>query len=235
MFTQSARYYDLIYSKKDYETEVEILLQIIHQRLSTGSRKLLDVACGTGRHIESLKEHFEVEGLDLNAELLEIAAQRNPDVPFHCGDMISFELNKKFDIVTCLFSSIGYVKTKENLCQAIRCMGKHVAPGGLLIIEPWFTPDSWTANTVHALFIDEPDLKIARINTSLVEGRLSIFDFHYLVGTPQETIHFVESHALGLFETSEIVDAFRSAGFIVFFDPKGLTGRGLFTGHLPAL
>ncbi|NPV77965.1 MAG: class I SAM-dependent methyltransferase [Anaerolineae bacterium] len=233
MYSKSARYYDVIYSEKDYAGEAAVLAQWIEQYLRSDQRRLLDVACGTGRHIEYLKRNFEVEGIDISPELLEIAAQRNPEIPFHCGDMISFELDKKFDVVTCLFSAIGYVKTLDRLNQAVRSMTKHLVPGGLLIIEPWFTPDTWIPNTVHSLFVDEEDFKLARINTSLVEGRVSILDLHHLVGTPQQTNYFVEHHELGLFESEEMLDVYRRNGFYVFYDSEGLTGRGVYIGRLP--
>ena len=193
---------------------------------------MLDVACGTGHHIEYLKEHFAVEGLDISEELLEIARQRNPDVLFHQADMIHFELGRRFDVVTCLFSSIGYVRTIENLRRAINCMAQHVMPGGVVFIEPWFTPDTWRPGTVHAQFIDEPEVKIARVNTSFAEGRLSYFDLHYLIGTPEGTEHFVERHELGLFEQGEMVAAFEETGLEVSYDKEGLTGRGLYIGRL---
>lgn len=233
MYSQSAGYYDAIYSEKDYAGEADVLSHVIEQYLRSDQRRLLDVACGTGRHIEYLKRNFEVEGFDISPELLEIAAHRNPEIPFHCGDMVSFDLNKKFDIVTCLFSSIGYVKTLDRLNQAVHSMRKHLVSGGLLILEPWFIPDAWVPNTVHSLFVDEIDFKLARINTSLVEGHVSVLDLHHLVGTPQETIYFVEHHELGLFESGEMLDAYHRNGFDVFYEPKGLTGRGLYIGRLP--
>jgi hypothetical protein len=149
--------------------------------------------------------------------------------------MIAFNLGRKFDLITCLFSSIGYVKTLENLSKAITSMADHLIPGGLLLVEPWFTPDQWTPDTVHALFIDEPTLKIARVNTSYAEGRLSYFDLHYLIGTPQKTEHFVESHELGLFERGEMEAAFSDAGLQVAFHEEGLIGRGLYIARKPSV
>lgn len=235
MFTKTAHYYDLIYRDKDYAAEVNTILKLIHEYGLPNGDQLLDVACGTGHHIQYLKEHFNVQGLDLNPELLEIARQRNPEVPFHEGDMIDFDLGKKFDVITCLFSSIGYVKTLQNLRLAIDTMRAHLKPDGLLIIEPWFTPDEWTPATVHALFVDEPELKIARVNTSFARGRLSYFDLHYLIGTPQKTDHFVERHELGLFEREEMEDAFSHAGLEVAFHEEGLIGRGLYLAKEPSL
>jgi hypothetical protein len=111
-------------------------------------------------------------------------------------------------------------------------MAQHVVPGGVVFIEPWFTPDTWHPRTVHAQFIDEPELKIARINTSYAEGRLSYFDLHYLIGTPEGTEHFAEHHEMGLFEQDEMMAAFEEAGLQVSYDQEGLTGRGLYIGKL---
>lgn len=197
---------------------------------ATPRPRLLDVACGTGRHLEHLAPQFEAEGLDLVPAFLEIARRRNPALAFHVGDMRAFDLGRTFDVVTCLFSAIGYLTTLGDVEQAAHTFHRHLVPGGLALVEPWFTPDQWHPNTVHALFIDDPDLKIARVNTSFREGRLSVFDLHHLVGTPEGTEHFVEHHAMGLFETAELCGAFEEAGFDVAFDDEGLTGRGLLIG-----
>ena len=233
MFAKSAELYDKIYSFKDYAAEAEALVAVIRAKQESGGRRLLDVACGTGRHIERFKRSFEAEGLDADEALLEIARRRNPEVRFHCTDMLDFDLGTAFDVVTCLFSSIGYAKTSDDLARAVAAMARHLVPGGVLLIEPWFTPEAWRPDTVHAIFIDEPELKVARINTSKVEGRLSYFDFHYVVGTPEQTDHFVERHELGLFETSEMLAAMMAAGLAASHQPEGLVGRGLLVGKRP--
>ena len=230
-YEQSAALYDRIYSFKDYEAEVDRLIELVRPVLSTDAQKLLDVACGTGRHLAVLKQRFRAHGLDLSPGLLEIARNRNPEVVFHHEDMRSFRLAERFDLITCLFSSIGYATTRDDLCAAISCMADHLAPAGVLAIEPWFTPHQWMDHTAHALFIDDPDLKIARVNTSLVESNVSIIDLHHLVGTPERTVHFVEKHRLGLFTIDEMSAAFEEAGLDVTFDSEGITGRGLYIGR----
>lgn len=227
-FSKSAQYYDRIYSWKDYEKETQDIVRLIHSNLKSNGNRLLEIACGTGRHIELLKSEFEIEGLDIEPQLLDIARTRNPEILFHQADMTDFSLGNRFDIITCLFSSIGYVKTLENLHKAITCLQHHLVLGGILLVEPWFTPQTWVPNTVHALFVDEPELKIARVNTSSVEGTLSYFDLHYLVGTPEKTEHFVEHHEMGLFTTQEMLDAFHHVHLEVKYDPNGLMGRGLY-------
>ena len=110
-------------------------------------------------------------------------------------------------------------------------MAQHLTAGGVLMIEPWFTPETWRPGTVHARFIDESDLKIARINTSFVDGQLSSMDMHYLIGTPEGTEHYVERHELGLFTTEEMRHALMTCGLEVTYDATGLTGRGLYIGQ----
>ena len=101
----------------------------------------------------------------------------------------------------------------------------------MLVIEPWFTPENWHPNTVHSSFIEEPELRIARISTSFVEGRMSVFDLHHLVGTPEGTEHIVEHHEMGLFEVGEMTAAMEGAGLAVTYDSHGLSGRGLYIGR----
>jgi len=131
-------------------------------------------------------------------------------------------------VVTCLFSSIGYLTAIEDVTQALRTMGEHLKPDGVLIVEPWFTPDEWMPNTVHATLVDEPQLKIARLCTSLVEGTMSIVDLHYLIATPDGTRHVMEPHRLALYTLEQMTSAFAEAGLRVRRDEVGICGRGAY-------
>jgi hypothetical protein len=71
-------------------------------------------------------------------------------------------------------------------------------------------------------------LKIARINLCQREGNVSIFDFEYLVGTPDGIERFTEHHELGLFTVEQYLEAFRAAGLEADHDPEGPMGRGLY-------
>jgi len=229
MFAKSVKFYDAMYHFKDYTNASEQIHTLIQRHLPR-AKTVLDVACGTGKHLEQLQHHYDVEGLDINKDMLKIASNRCPGVPFHEGDITRFDLGRIFDVVTCLFSSIGYVKTPEKMHSAVSCMSRHLRPGGVLIIEPWFTPETYWTGKITANFVNEPELKIAWMYTSELAERVSIFDIHFLVGTPQGVEHFVERHEMGLFTHQEYIAAFNDAGMHVLYDSESPFGRGIYVG-----
>ncbi len=233
MFSRSTALYNSIYSFKDYEEEAARIHAFIQEHKRSPGDTLLDVACGTGKHLGFLSRHYRVEGLDLDPGLLEVARQENPDLVFHQGDMTSFDLGQQFDVVTCLFSSIGYAKTLETMRQTVEALSRHLRPGGVLLVEPWFTPDEYRPGMLDARFVDEPDLKIARMSLSEVVNGVSVLDFHYLVGTPQGIEHFTELHELGLFTRAEHLQALADTGLESGYDPQGLMDRGLYIAIRP--
>lgn len=236
MFSPSANFYDIIYETvgKNYELEANRLISFVRQHQNGHARTLLDVACGTGEHLKYLQKEFAVEGLDLDAELLKSVSQKLPNVPVHHANMLDFDLNQTFDVVACLFSSIGYAATNENLHLATKNMQKHTSAGGLLLIEPWFSPERFNSGVVHATFVNQPSLKIARMNVSkVIDGKISVLDFHYLVATPEGIKHFTEHHELGLFTHKEYLATFEECGMKTIYDEQGLNGRGLYIGVNP--
>jgi len=230
MYRDSARYYDAIYSFKDYGAEAAAVSAQIRAH-KPDAATLLDVACGTGAHLAHFAREYRVEGIDLSEEQLAIARARLPGIELHQGDMTTFDLGKTFDAVTCMFSSIGYVGTLDGLDAAIGRMAAHLAPGGVLVVEPWLPPDAFEAGHLSTLFVDEPDIAIARMSIAHKDGRRSWFDMEHLIGTTDGIERLTEHHELGLFTIEEHVAAFQRAGLTVEHDPEGPIGRGLYLGR----
>jgi SAM-dependent methyltransferase len=233
MYKQLADYYDEIYHFKNYQKEAEKIETLIQQYKKSSGNRLLDVACGTGSHIAYLRQHYVVEGLDFSPEMLRLARKKHPEVVFHRGDMTTFKLDNRFDVITCLFSAIGHVKTKVRMRRAVRNMASHLQRGGLVILEPWITPSNFKKGLVSFNFVDKPDLKIARINITKARGPISTLEFHFLIGTPNKVQHIVDRELLGLWTHQEYLDAFRDVGLEVVYDAEGLMGRGLYLGVKP--
>jgi SAM-dependent methyltransferase len=233
MFSKSQRYYDAIYSEKDYAQEAAHVKRLIAEHKRSEGNALLDVACGTGGHVPYLRDDFAYEGLDLDPEMLALARKRFPDMPFHQGDMVDFNLGRQFDVVTCLYSSIAYTETEQRLRQAIATMAGHLRPGGVLLVGAFLSPQDWMPGYLHAMFVDQPDFKLARMAVSGGEGNVAILDFHYLVATPAGIERFTERHELGLFAAEEYLAAFLQAGLEAHHDRQWLGGRGMYIGLRP--
>ncbi len=231
MFSKIAAWYDAIYSYKNYQQESEQIIDRIRTG-HPGAKTVLDVGCGTAEHDRYLAKVYQVDGLDITPEFVQIAAAKNPAGEYCCADMVGFALTKRYDVVLCLFSSIGYVKTFENVVRTLKQFKAHLNPGGIIMVEPWFTRESWhPGEKVYLQTGEREEGKICRMSVSGTEGNLAVLNFHYLLGTSQEIEYFTERHELGLFSVEEMHKAFDQAGLSVTFDQEGLTGRGLYVAR----
>lgn len=230
MYTDSSAFYDLIYSFKDYKKEAAEIIDIVKAK-RPGCKTMLDVGCGTSEHHKYLKDVYQIDGIDLNEKFIQIAQAKNEHGTYTLADMRNFRLNKKYDVIICLFSSIGYLKRLEEITLTLKNFGAHLNPRGLLMIEPWFTPGHYYTGKLGMLAFDKEDVKICRMTRSDRQNELSILNIHYLVATPENGIaHFEERHELRLTTVDEMLKAFEQAGFNVTFDEEGLTGRGMYYG-----
>ena len=226
-FVRSARVYDALTAQKDYRRAVRALTKAV-RIAAPHARSLLDVGCGTGRHLQHLRERFNVEGFDLSRQMLALARERCPGVRFHQGTLVDFNLARRFDVVTCLFGSIGYSETAANLRKAVRSMARHLHPGGVLIVEPWVSPDRFVTGRIVFDKAEEQGLKVARMYVTKRRGMRSIFDSHYIVATAGGVEHFTERQALGLFSDAQYRAAFENADLRVSATSPDLFGYGLY-------
>jgi SAM-dependent methyltransferase len=232
VYRKAALVYDAIYASmgKDYGEEADRLRELIHEHKNSAGRRLLDVACGTGSHLIHLQKHYEVQGLDLSRSMLRLARQKLPGALFVKGSMSRFRLDRRFDVILCLFSAIGYARTYGRLVRTFRNFHRHLEDGGIAVVEAWISPEDFLSGSLHGTFVDQKDLKAARITVSRKKHGLSINRFHYLVGTAEGIRHFTDTHRLGLFLKEEYRNAMVKAGFEWRFEPRGLAGRGLHIG-----
>ncbi len=209
--------YDLLYAAagKDYEREAEELHTLI-QRTRPGAASLLDVACGTGMHLLHLSRHYDVAGIDAEPAMVAEARSRLPGVSVTQGDMRSFGLERSFDVVTCLFSAIGYMGSPAELDEALAAFRRHLSPAGIVVVDGWVRRESWRdPGTVQVLSASEDDVAVARVVRSRRDGVHTTLELQHLIGSVNGIEHVVESHALTLFGDDEYRAAFERAGLAV--------------------
>jgi dTDP-3-amino-3,6-dideoxy-alpha-D-glucopyranose N,N-dimethyltransferase len=232
-YEHSVRPYELLHAArgKDHGREAAVVAERIRRR-RPDARTLLDVACGSGLHLAAFADAgFDVEGTDLSEAMLAAARARVPGVALHRADMRTFRLDRRFDAVVCLFSSIGYMTSLDDLATAVANMRDHLLPGGVLVVEPWFEPSDWQDGTVHSEAANAGDLAVARASRSWREGDVSIMEMQYAVAQPETSHSFTEVHRMGLFTVDQQLEVYRAAGLSVEHESPGITGRGLFVAQ----
>lgn len=230
LYNELARYYDLLYSFKDYKKEAQRIKTLISEYKTSKGNELLDVGCGTGHHVLYLKDDFSCTGIDISEEALKIARRNVGNAFFLKGDMRNFDLKKEFDVIICLFSSIGYVKTYQNLRKTLHNFARHLKKGGVALIEPWLTKSEYRIGSPHMTVYDGEDIKIARLSFPRLKGDLSVVDMHYLVVERGKGIrHAAEQHELGLFDVEKTLEYMKEAGLrSKFLREESLSQRGIF-------
>lgn len=231
-FHELAQYYDAINDRKDYRVESERLEAIARRYGRPAGATWLDVGCGTGRHLEFLRRHHAVIGVDLSPEMLRIARRRVPGVRLLRGDMRTFRLGRQFDVVSCLFSAIGHLASVRDVQKTFDNFARHLKPGGVAIVEPWIERSAFHPGMVFLQTYDGPSLKIARASFSSRRGRHSMIHYHFLIGEPRRKVRYFELVDDGLLLTrGELHALLKRSGLRPHFLTRGFTtGRGLFVG-----
>jgi SAM-dependent methyltransferase len=144
--------------------------------------------------------------------------------------MRDFDLGRTFDAITLMFSSIGYVESNAELDQTLRCLARHLVPGGVVIIEPWVFPDTFDPGYVSADLARDNGRTVARVSHSIQEGDAVKMTVHYISADVTGARHLSDTHRLRLFTREQYGDAFARAGCTAEFIQPERFGRGLFVG-----
>lgn len=234
---EHARLYEPVFRGrgKDFEDEARRLTDIVRARMPAAN-SLLDVACGTGAHLEAFGKLFgTVEGLEYAPAMRDIAVSRLPAVAIHSGDMRDFELDRSFDAVVCVGNSVACVADRNELIAAIGRMTAHLVPGGVLVVEPWFFPESFIDGHAGGALVKEEGRVIARITQSSRQGSKTRHEIKFVVADSSGISEFTEVLFVCLFAREDYEEAFERAGCSVELIPGlELAGRpnspGLFVG-----
>lgn len=237
LYHSLARFYDRIYAGREYRAEANELLEIARRTTSRRPRTLLDVACGTGAHLSHVRNRVAVAGVDSSPSMLAVARRRlGRAVPLRLGDMRSFDLRRRFDVVTCMFSAIAYLPTSRDRVRAFRNFYRHLVPGGVALVEGWILPHRWKGRLVSLMTYAGPEAKVARMSASSRHGNWSHIDMEYLIGEPGKPIvHVRESHDNPLVTAAAMLRDLRRAGFHARVVLSGrYRDRGLYVAQRPA-
>lgn len=213
-FSSIARYYDAMYVDPEaYREEAAQIIELCERYGRPQSRTLLDIACGTGEQSLHLSRRFSVTGLDLSPEMLQAARAKLPEASFLEGDMFRFQLDRRFDIVLNLYGSIGFASDTGELSAGIRRAWEHLEPGGLFLLTPWDTQETFQEKILTGSGL-RGGIHFCRMEAvRRVSPRKVQVDMRHLVGQDGEITALRHQQSITLFSETEYRSALAEAGF----------------------
>jgi len=229
-----AKYYDIVTQSKKYDREARTLKRVISKYKISGGKMLLDVGCGTGRHLAYLTNDFDCTGLDLHEEMLSVARKNVPKATFVQASMTEFHLSNKFDVILCMDSAIALVRTYRNLEKTVRNLSNHLKKGGIMIIdnESFFYSKS-KRQYMNLVTAQTSDIKIARVEYYRRKGNVLIEREDYMIAQRGKGIrHFADLQYVGMFDLERTMRIMEQAGLRPEFLKDALhRGSGLLLGY----
>jgi SAM-dependent methyltransferase len=221
---RNAALYDLFYADKPYEQEARFVHECLQRYGSRPARRLLELACGTGRHARALAGlGHEVVAIDRSEPMLACArggrdAPGAPPVSFLLQDMRTLELSPPpFDAAVCLFDSIGFVQTNEAILQVLAGVRRHLRPDGLFVFEFWHAPAMLRRyEPVRVRRWPGPHGDIVRVTETRLDVPKQLAEVRYTIFEPAADGRFErteETQVNRYFLVQEMAGLLRAAGF----------------------
>lgn len=190
VFGDYARYYDLLYRDKNYVEEAQFIRNLI-QTHAPQAKSILDLGCGTGIHASMLTQMgYLVHGVDASPEMLQTANNRIKALPkelanqlhFHQGDIRTFRLEQKFDVIISLFHVVSYQITNEDLVATFQTIKEHLNQGGIFIFDIWYGPAVLSDRpSTRIKRLEDDQISITRISEPYIYPNENLVDVHYQV------------------------------------------------------
>ncbi|MDQ3850373.1 MAG: class I SAM-dependent methyltransferase [Actinomycetota bacterium] len=130
-----APHYDLLTAGYEHRRWIAALHELVIRHGLPG-RRVLDLACGTGRAVQPLVAlGYTVTGCDLSPAMLEVARRAAPAAELFSADMRELPDVGRFDLVLCLDDTVNYLLSEDDLGAAMRSVARVLETGGLLVFD----------------------------------------------------------------------------------------------------
>ena len=214
MYKTISTYYDMMYvNEESYRSEVDGVVSLVEQYKTSKGNKLLDIACGTGAQAAYLQKHFAVTGIDLSEDMLGIAREKVRNATFVNADMCNFSLNDQYDVIVNLYGSIGQVDSLQQMQRSIECTYNHLKQGGIFILTPWSTKESFNEALVcRTKAIDFSGFCRMETVNRISDDKIRI-EYHHLISDNLEVTYYQHANVITLFSENEYESSIQKAGF----------------------
>lgn len=222
-----------VYSHRD-ESEAERLVELIVKSLGIKSdSKILDMACGSGRHaVIFAKRGFDVTAVDLSQMLLSdakaTARENDVKINFVLSDILDFQTTQRFSLSLNLFTSFGYFDDDEDNFRVILKAYDLLIDGGYFVID-YFNKNYLLKNLIPTTVFSENGLRITQ--NRAIQGTRVVKNITIENGGSVE--EFYES--VRLYSYDEMLDYINKTGFSIFKEYGNYNGNNFINESSPRL
>ncbi len=224
-----ASYYDLLYRDKSYENEAKYVRKLL-KKYAKGAKSILDLGCGTARHDELLCKYYDICGVDISLDMLEMAKKRAKEgnLSFIHSDILTLDLQKTYDGAISLFHVLSYQNTNKEAYKMFEVAKKHLKKGGIFIFDFWYGPAVLTdPPCVRVKKLENENIQVTRVANPMTHPMKNIVDVEYdifIKNKKTKSINeFEETHKMRYFFDNELELMCKKTGFKVLKKYKWLS------------
>ena len=227
-----SKYYDLLYKDKNYKLEIEYVLKILNNNNFKDFSSLLDLGCGTGKHLNLLSPSFQkCTGIDISHGMIDRAISESKNInniDYMVSDISNYNIEERYSCIVSLFHVFSYLVTDLQVNAFFENASKHSKKGAFLFFD-YYNHDGLMndrpSNRVKV--VENEEIKVyreAKPSLDISKRILTIeFDINLTDKNSNNEEHFFnESHSMRFFKQDEIESTALKFGFELISHHKWL-------------
>ena len=224
-----ADWWPVISPPAEYAEEAGLYTDMIRASAQRPVREVLELGSGGGNNASHMKRAFDMTLVEPSEGMRENSRKLNPECEHLAGDMRYVRLGRTFDAVF-VHDAVVYMTTEDDLRAALETVAVHLSPGGVALIAPDATRESFTEATEHGGGEDDASGRRARYLewTLPPEPGETTFTVHYafMLREADGSVRLVHDvHREGLFPRATWLRLFREVGLDAELAPRTIEGR----------
>jgi SAM-dependent methyltransferase len=227
MYDDIADWWPVISPPSEYAEEAALYEQMIHASARRPVREVLELGSGGGNNASHMKHAFAMTLVEPADRMRKISHKLNPECTHLPGDMRTFRLGRTFDAVF-VHDAVMYMRTEDDLRAALQTVEAHLAPGGVALVAPDATTETFSEATEHGGGEDESGRSARYLQWTLApEPGESTHTVHYafLLRERDGSVRAVHDiHREGLFPRATWLRLFDEVGLMAELVPRTIEG-----------
>ena len=223
-----ADWWPVISPPSEYAEEGTLYVGMIRDAASGPVREVLELGSGGGNNASHMKHAFAMTLVEPADGMRELSRKLNPECEHASGDMRSVRLGRTFDAVF-VHDAVMYMTTEEDLRAALATVAAHLSPGGVALVAPDATTETFSEATEHGGGEDQSGRRARYLQWTLPPGEPggTSFETHYafLLHEADGRVRAVHDvHREGLFPRGTWLRLFQELGLEASLAPRTIEG-----------